>query len=184
MTVMQLLAGTIAVFAASTAVAQGGAVYVGGSLGQATFREFCVDAPTVLACDDKGMAWKLFGGYRFNPFFAVEASYVDFGEIEGTLSTGSGRRVIPLSQSGLGLAVVGSYGFTPRFSVFGKAGFLMTEQETPASASGNTQREETELHYGIGARFAFAPAWSARAEWERTEKTKVDLWSIGVEFRF
>ena len=170
--------------AASKAAAQGAGFYVGGSVGQATFREFCVEAPTVLACDDKDTAWKLFGGYRFSPFFALEASYVDFGKVQGTLSTGSGPRTIPLSQYGFGLAAVGSHAFTPRFSAFGKAGFLMTEQETPASASGTTLREETEFHYGIGARFAFAPAWSVRAEWERTEKTKVDMLSIGVEFRF
>ena len=45
-------------------------------------------------------------------------------------------------------------------------------------------RNETEFHYGVGARYLFAPNWAARAEWERTDQLKVELLSIGLEFRF
>jgi OOP family OmpA-OmpF porin len=172
--------------ASQTVFAQERGFYLGGSLGQSTFKEFCVDDPTVLTCDDKDSAWKIFGGYRFNRKFAVEGTYVDWGKAAGTVDPvgPAGPRSVPLSQTGMGVAAVGSFEFTPQFSVFGKAGILMTEQETPASASGNTQRDETELHYGLGARFAFTPNWGARAEWERTEKTKVEMLSVGVEYRF
>jgi OmpA-OmpF porin, OOP family len=162
--------------------AQESGAYLGGALGQATFKEFCAAGPNVLTCEDKDTAWKVFGGYRFNRYVAIEGTYVDWGTVRGTL-TGPVRDV-PLSQTGMGVAAIGSLGLTPQFSVFGKAGFLMTEQETPASASGTTQRDETEFHYGLGARFAFTPNWGARAEWERAEKTKVEMLSIGVEYRF
>lgn len=48
----------------------------------------------------------------------------------------------------------------------------------------STDRDETALHYGLGARFGFTPNWAARAEWERTEKLEVEMLSIGVEYRF
>jgi Outer membrane protein beta-barrel domain len=112
---------------------------------------------------------------------AVEGTYVDWGGAVGTIA---GPREIPLNQTGLGVAVVGSIPFTPRFSAFGKLGFLSTEQETPASASGNTKRDTDETYYGLGARFHFSANWAARGEWERTEKTKVEMLSVGAEYRF
>jgi OmpA-OmpF porin, OOP family len=168
-----------ALAAAPGAVAQDAGFYAGGSFGQATFTEWCVPDPAVLTCDDKDSAWKLFGGYRFNRNFALEASYFDWGEASGTVG-GVGR--VSAGQTSMGIAAVGTLDLAPQFSIFGKAGFLLTEQELPASSAPN--REETEFHYGIGARFAFAPNWAARAEWEKTEKLKVQMLSIGVEYRF
>lgn len=85
-------------------------------------------------------------------------------------------------QSSMGIDAVRMLDLAPQSSIFGKAGSLLTEQELPASIA--PEREETEFHYGIGARFAFAPNWAARAEWEKTEKLKVGLLSVGVEYRF
>ena len=167
---------------ATGARSQESGFYLGGSLGQARFTEWCVDDPSVLSCDDKDSAWKIFGGYRFNRYFAVEGTYVDWGTASGTVAAPGGPRSVSAEQTSMGVAAVGSFPFTPEFSVFGKAGFLLTEQETPASST--TQRDETELHYGLGLSFAFVPGWAARAEWERTDKLKVEMLSIGVEYRF
>lgn len=168
--------------ASAGALAQDAGWYLGGSLGQATFTEWCVDAPTVLSCDDKTSAWKLLGGYRFNRNFAVEATYIDWGEVDGTVRTASGDLRVSAEQTSMGLGAVLSFDLAPQFAIFGKAGFLMTEQRLPASSA--PSRDETELHYGLGARFSFTPNWAARAEWEKTEKLKVDMISIGVEYRF
>lgn len=158
--------------------------YLGASLGQSTFREFCSGGPTVLSCDDTDTAWKLFGGYRFNRYVALEGTYVDWGEVSGILADPT-PRVVPLRQTATGVAVVGSIPLGPEFSLFGKLGYLWVEQERPASASGSFERKEEEAHFGAGARFAFTPNWVARLEWERTsEDTKVHTLSIGLEYRF
>ena len=128
------------------------------------------------------MAWKLFGGYRFSHYVGVEATYVDWGEVSGTITPGP--RVVPLSQTGMSIAVVGSVPLTPHFSVFGKVGRLWTEPETPASLPGNFKRDEKEYQRGLGARLAFTPNWAARAEWERANNTKVEMLSVGLEYRF
>jgi OmpA-OmpF porin, OOP family len=174
------ISGWLALTAPPAALAQDAGFYLGGSLGQATFTEWCVDSPSVLSCDDKDSAWKIFGGYRFNRYVAVEGTYINWGKATGTV--GPPARDVSAEQTSMGVAAVGSFELTPQFSVFGKAGFLMTEQETPAASV--TKRDETEFHYGLGLRFRFAPNWAARGEWERTEKLKVEMLSIGVEYRF
>ncbi|HEX7221437.1 MAG TPA: porin family protein [Burkholderiales bacterium] len=170
------------VLVSAAAAAQDNGFYLGGSLGQATFTAWCVDDPAVLSCDDKANAWKLLGGYRFSRNIAVEATYINWGEVDGTVRTASGDRRVSAQQTSLGIAGVLSFDVSPQFAVFGKAGFLMTEQDLPASSQ--PSRDETEFHYGLGARFGFAPDWAVRAEWEKTEKLKVDMISIGVEYRF
>src|SRR5918992_3831300 len=93
-----LLGSTLA---AGRVLAQETGFYVGGALGPSTFKEFCAGGPSVLACDDKDMGWKLFGGYRFSRHFAVEGTYIDWGEVSGTLA--APVRVVPLSQTGIGI---------------------------------------------------------------------------------
>ena len=154
--------------------------YLGGAIGQTRFTEWC-DAGTT-ACDDRDSGWKLFGGYRFNRYFALEGSYIDWGEV--TASVGAAN--VAADQRSFGLAALGSLQLGPRFSVFGKLGLLSTEQETRRiNPNPSTfQRDETELHYGVGATYSLASNWSVRGEWENTEKLKVQMLSIGVEYRF
>lgn len=171
-----LLAACIA--AALPAAAQG--PYLGASLGRSTFTDWCdISGP----CEDTDSAWKLFGGYRISRTFAIEASYIDWGEV--TASTGTVD--VAASQSSYGLAALGTLPLGDRgFELFGKLGFLLTSQETariqPNPSTVN--RDETELHYGLGARYSINQNLAVRAEWENTEKLKVQMLSIGVEYRF
>jgi len=163
------------------AQAQDSGFYLGAGIGQSKFKEWC-DIP-LASCKDTDTSWKLLGGYRFNRYIAAEGTYVDWGEV--TASTASGAQAAA-DQHSYGLAVVGTLPLGERFELFGKAGFLMTEQETrritpnPSTLS----RDETEFHYGLGARFLFTKNWALRGEWENTEKLKVEMLSIGVEYRF
>jgi OmpA-OmpF porin, OOP family len=163
------------------ALAQENRPYLGAALGQSKFKEWC--DPTLAACDDKDTAWKLFGGYRFNRYLAMEASYVDWGKVTATGATGARATA---DQQSYGIAALGSLQIGPQFTAFGKLGFLRTEQErrriTPPVST--LERKETELHYGLGVRYSPTKNWSLRAEWENTEKLKVQMLSIGVEFTF
>lgn len=171
----------ILVVASGVAFAQGAGVYLGGALAQSKFKEWC--NPVFSSCENTDTSWKLLGGYRFNRYVAAEASYIDWGEV--TAGTDTGARVAA-NQHSYGLAAVGTLPIGERFELFGKAGFLMTEQETrritPNPSTFN--RDETELHYGLGVKYAFTRNWALRGEWENTDKLKVELLSIGVEYRF
>jgi opacity protein-like surface antigen len=86
-------------------------------------------------------------------------------------------------QTSLGIGVVGSLPLNPQFSIFGKAGFLATEQEITRPGA-SFKEDDTEFHYGLGVKYAFTANWAGRAEWERTDQLKVEMLSIGAEFRF
>jgi OmpA-OmpF porin, OOP family len=172
----------------SAAIAQSpdAGFYLGGALGQSKFKEWCDTGGSTITlprCEDSDTAWKLLGGYRFNRYVAAEASYIRWGEVSASTSTNVD---VAAEQYSYGLAVVGTLPLGPGFELFGKAGFVMTEQETrrirPNPSTVN--RDETELHYGLGAKYAFTRNWAVRAEWENTDKLKVEMLSIGVEYRF
>jgi OOP family OmpA-OmpF porin len=185
-----LLIGTLlGAFFSLAALAQERGAYLGGALGQSKFKEWCdvsgAPAGFVLnACEDTDTGWKLFGGYRFNRYVAIEGTYANWGKVTATVG---GSTNISAEQQSMGVAAVGSLELGPQFSVFGKLGLLMTEQEIKRSTATQTttvEGDETELHYGLGVKYRFTAKWAARAEWERTEKLKVEMLSIGAEFRF
>lgn len=166
---------------AAAVQAQDGGFYLGGALGQSKFKEWCDtggSSISLASCEDTDTSWKILGGYRFNRYVAAEASYIDWGEV--TASTATAR--VSADQRSYGLAAVGTLPIGQRFEVFGKLGFLHTEQETTSTRT--LTRDETELHYGLGAKYAFTKNWALRGEWENTEKLKVALLSIGAEYRF
>jgi OOP family OmpA-OmpF porin len=182
----RLLIGTLlgACFSV-TALAQQSGFYLGGALGQSIFNEWCVTDGSLVfsACDDKGFAWKLLGGYRFNRNLGAEASYIDWGKV--TAATTAGARV-EADQQSYGIAAVGSLELGPQFTVFGKLGFLRTQQDTRriTPAPTTVKRKETEFHYGLGVKYSLTGNWGLRAEWENTDKLEVQFFSIGVEFTF
>jgi OOP family OmpA-OmpF porin len=162
----------------------GGSFYIGGALGPSKLEEWCDTggAITLSACEDTDTAWKLLGGYRFNRNFALEGSYIDWGEVTAS----AGAAAVSANQRSFGVAVLGSFEVAPRFSLFGKVGLLQTEQETKRITPNpsTVDRDETEFHYGFGATYGFTPNLALRAEWEKTEKLKAQLLSVGVEYRF
>ena len=171
---------------AASARAQDSGFYLGGSLGQSKLQEWCDtggSSITLTSCKDTDTSWKVLGGYRFNRYVAAEATYVEWGEVTASTSTGVD---VAAEQHSYGLAVVGTLPLGRGFELFGKAGFLMTEQETRRVRPNpsTVDRDETELHYGLGAKYAFTRNWALRGEWEKTEKLKVEMLSIGVEYRF
>jgi OOP family OmpA-OmpF porin len=173
------------------AFAQESGPYLGGALGQSKLKEWCdpSGAPpggVLSACEDTDTGWKFFGGYRFNRYIAVEATYIDWGKVTANVQFG-GPIAVSAEQQSMGIAAVGSLELGPRFSVFGKLGFLQTDQEIKRStASGTTtvKGDDTETHYGLGVKYRFGTNWAARAEWEKTDKLKVEMLSIGAEYRF
>ena len=189
MTLDRLFLFIALLLASALAQAQGSGFYLGGALGQSKLKDWCSGASATAffnACNDTDTAWKLLGGYRFNRYVGVEASYIDWGEVTASVTVSGTVAEVAAKQQSYGLAAVGTLPIGERFELFGKAGFLMTEQETRRITPNpsTVDRNESELHYGLGGRFLFTRNWAARAEWENTDKLKVEMLSIGVEYRF
>lgn len=184
--------------ASSPAMAQ---TYLGAGIGASSFTKVCEgwSAPGE-SCDNKDIGFKLVGGYKFNPYFALEAAYVNLGKATESWQSpswpgndGSGK----LKSSGLGVWALGSLPIND-FEIFGKAGiaFLKTKYNYYETYPGSDPYTEsasesaTSVALGIGAAYNFTPKFSARIEWERfraklfTENINMDLISTSVIYRF
>lgn len=170
-------------------------VYVGTALGQSKLKYdiagFYRDQgyPNV-SSDDTDTAFKLFVGYQFNPNFAVEASYVDFGDFTASDNDGSGRA--KLSVDGFTAALVGKLPIQDGFSVYGKLGLIAWDADLNESDNTGSQsfgEDGTDPFYGIGAEYVVNQVMM-RLEFERYdiseggEDLNIDLISASIGYRF
>ena len=155
--------------------------YLGGSFGQTTLKEWCDAPPGALrACDDADIGWKVVGGYRFHRYFAAEVTYIDWGKVSASSATTS----VTANNTSFGVAAVGILPVGERFSLFGKFGFLQTEQDLALGGASSSTGDDTEMHYGIGLKYRLTKNWGLRAEWEQTERLKAQMLSVGAEYAF
>ncbi|TDG11272.1 hypothetical protein E2F43_18935 [Seongchinamella unica] len=159
----------------STALAQNG-FYAGASIGQAT-----IDGCDGLTkCDDEDTGWKVFGGWEFNRNIAIEAAWVDFGEVSGSI----GESKVSAEVDGWVLAGKGMLPLTEQFSVFAKLGMIMWDVEGSGAASG-IDDDGTDLVYGLGAQYMFTDRFGVVGEWEWYDiDNDIDLFSIGALIKF
>ena len=145
--------------------------YAGASISQAAVDERGIDD------DDTG--GKIYGGYRFNDYFAVEGNYYDFGD------NADGRN--ELGIDGVGLAAIGSIPLSDQFSIFGKVGIHSWDADISGPIAGRFSDDSDEdVFYGIGLEYEFNQHWNIRGELERYEVDDFDLdvASVGITYLF
>jgi OOP family OmpA-OmpF porin len=148
---------------------------------------------------NRDTGYKLFGGYQFNPNFALEGGYYDLGKFgfnANTLPAGALNGNIRVT--GLNLDAVGLFPFTEKFSAFGRVGLNYADAKDSFSGSGlvnvtNPDPSKRSLNYkfGAGLQYAFTEKLAMRVEAERYRiddavgnKGDVDLVSVGLIYRF
>lgn len=70
--------------------------------------------------DDDATTWNLFAGWRFNPYLAIEAAYIDGGDIEQRYGDVA---KVELHAEIAQFSVLPSYWFTPAWGVYGRASY-------------------------------------------------------------
>lgn len=138
------------------AFAEGGYVGVGG--GNATTNISW--AGTGVTTSHSATSVDVFGGYKVNSNFAIEAEYINLGKFSGT------GNAVSLDGSGFGVSAVGIAPFGNGFSVNGKIGITNTTSNltagpgfvllVPASES------KTGVSFGVGAEYEFTPNAAVR----------------------
>lgn len=123
---------------------------------------------TITDSDDN--IWKVFGGYRFNPYIAAEVAYLDFGQpgdrFEGTGTRGNYR----LDVSGFAPYLIASAPLGP-VEVFGKVGYyfydidLRLDLDAPGPDL-DSSASESDFLYGVGVGITFLERLHVRAEYE------------------
>lgn len=172
-TIAKLSAMTLALCAmTSSALAEGLYVAVdGGVMGYSNTRVL-----SFWGIDfNPGAAISLGGGYNFNNYFGVEAGYSKSGE--STINTyGFINSKETLKSSAAQLAVVGTFPFNDRFSLFGKVGTANTKIDYTYSSFGTTasaSASKSHVMFGIGGQYNFNKHWGLRVQYIDYGKTPV-----------
>jgi OOP family OmpA-OmpF porin len=159
---------------------------------------------TIFLTDSRDPGFKVFAGYRFNPYFAVEGGFAWLGEFQATTQVTApttGTLNADIRVIGLYIDAVPMLPLGDRFAVFAKVGALLSETRTTRSTFGtvttasnaNASIDQPNWSYGLGVQYDFQKNVTARFVWERYIKLgdantggefNIDLYSGGLLFRF
>ena|SRR5438128_151117 len=165
------------------------AFYVGATVGQSKFKDACSGAGAGVSCDDKDTAWRLLAGYQFNPNFAAELGYHNFGETKATLGTLSET----IKSNAWELVGVGLWPFANQFGAYGKLGGYRAESKDSSNFAAGGKDTNTGLTYGAGLQWNIMQSLGLRGEWQRYHnvggtntggKDNIDVLSLGAVWRF
>lgn len=149
--------------------------------------------------DDRGTAYKLYGGYQFNRNFALEGGYFDLGKFGYTASTSPNGTLSGTSRvKGLNLDLVGILPITDRLSAFGRAGVTYADVRDSFSGTGAASMYNADPHshdanykLGVGLQYALTDALAMRAEVERYRindavgnRGDINMVSVGLTYHF
>jgi opacity protein-like surface antigen len=152
---------------ASPAMAVGGGFYLGGSVGGAT-----TDVNNgEFKFDDSDAAYKIFGGFHFLQFFAVEGGYRDIGTVKNDALT--------LKPTGWDIAGMAGLPLGPVY-LFGKVGVINWDADTNEISNDS----DTGYEVGIGASINLLKI-QLRAEAEYLDVLDGSImYTVGAAWRF
>ncbi len=154
---------------------------------------------TSLDTFDHHFGFKIFGGYQFNSYFALEGGYYDLGRFGFEANTNpAGTLRGDIKVRGADFDAVGILPFTERFAAFGRVGVTYVDTKDSFSGTGavivldpDPSKHRASYKFGVGLQYAITRAFGLRAEAERYriddavgQKGDVDLISLGVVYRF
>jgi OmpA-OmpF porin, OOP family len=176
-----------ALFASPAFAADDGGFYVGAGFGS-----FGLDTDIEAGVDFSGddTAFKVFGGYGFNQYLAVELEYIDGGTVEDTYDVEGSPLKVGIDVSGFNANVVGAWPIGEQFKVFGKLGILFWDADFDASFEGLSAGDSDsgeDFSWGVGGSFDFTDNFGAQIEYQGFEIEDVDtadLFSASVYWRF
>ncbi len=168
-------------------------LYAGASIGAGRQGDTCNDPFFNGSCDDKDVAWKVFGGARFNPMLGAEIAYNQLGSSKKSGTTAGSAASMENSLSGISASGVGYLPVAPDIEAFGKAGALFWNRETTqTTGTNNTSSKDDGISplVGIGAQYRLNDNLHLRGEWEHmfntgadsAYETDADMYSVGLSY--
>lgn len=168
-------------------------------VGMAAYNAGPAISVTGVAVDDSATGYKVFGGYRMNPYLAIEAglfSLGTFGFDASTLPLGSVHG--ESKYRGLNLDLVGTMPVTDKLSALLRAGVQRSWTRNSFSGTGavivpDSSPRTRGVNYKVGAglQYAMSPNVTLRAEVERyrindamDRKANVNAYTVGLVFPF
>jgi OOP family OmpA-OmpF porin len=159
--------------------------YLGGGIGQSrgAINENRVTSGLIppglavssIQSNEIDITYKVFGGYQFNRYIALEGGFFSLGSFDFTsTTTPAGKLQGETKLQGLNLDLVGTLPISDRFSALARIGgqYARTRGEYTASGAAGSFRDtpskrEGNLKVGLGLQYAFSPSLLMRGEVER-----------------
>lgn len=149
--------------------------YIGGGVGD--FSSSVDEIDGLDQIDDAGIdfsdgdnAMKVFAGWNFNRFFAVQADYVDFGESSGAVTPSvSGTSDV----QGLAPSIVGTIPIGP-LELFGRVGMMFYEIDMNLSGGRLVDDSGEDLVWSVGLGIDVLDRLNLRLEYEEIDIEQLD----------
>jgi OOP family OmpA-OmpF porin len=186
-----LLTLVIAVALAAPAAATETGFYIGGGFGISSLdvSDFNPEVAD-LAFEQDNFGVKLFAGYRFFKYFAVEAGYTDFGNV----MVWEGGNLEFYEEGNVGISMWSGYavGLIPvgdKVDFFGKLGYASWDLDNRFTSGGETEDLSTsgsDLAWGLGINFRFKKLGiRVEGDWLKIPDTGgVFLLSVSLMYNF
>ena len=149
--------------------------YLGGGIGD--FSSSVDEIDSIDSIDDAGIdfsdgdnAMKVFGGWAFNRYFAVQADYVDFGESSGAVTPSvSGTSDV----QGIAPSIVGTIPIGP-VELFGRLGMMFYEVDLNLTGGRVVDESGEDLVWGAGIGIDVLDRLNLRLEYEEIDIEQLD----------
>jgi OOP family OmpA-OmpF porin len=129
--------------------------YIGGAIGESATQ---VDVYNV---DESETAYKLFGGYRFNQFFAVQLDYMDLGRTDSSVGT----QHLQIDTRGYAARIEGTLPLA-FFELYATAGLIFSSVDGDLNGTEIFSSSDSDPVYGVGAGLEGAERLVLRLEYE------------------
>jgi len=178
LTMALLLVTMLAPFTATAAEG----FYAGASVGSANLNED-FDGLTV---DDNSTSYRIFAGWGFNEYFALEGGYHNFGKFEQSFDNGGSPATATISADGFTFAAAGNLPLSEKFALTGRAGVFFWDGNAEINRISQATPEDTNPFFGAGATFAVTRRFQLTGDWTRYELDSAvsNVYSFGFQFAF
>jgi len=168
--------------------ARAGQAYVGVSLGRASLEASPTDIDLDIDFNGDDSGFKVFGGYRFKRFLALEGSYFDLGNIDDSVLGFS----FLADVKGVDACAVARLSAGRWFEFYGRAGLAywdveatVIDEETDHRITRNDR--DSGWTFGVGGAVRINRHLALRVEWqvyELEQSDSVSFASLGLEVGF
>jgi OOP family OmpA-OmpF porin len=166
-------------------------LYAGASIGYSQFNDICEAVVAGVSCDDNDTAWRAFGGYQFNEYFALEFGFANLGAATGSGAPGS---FSVEAEEAFDLSALFTIPVATRLSLLLRLGAhrVRTTVDQEGPSFGSLHEAKTGSGFTLGAGVEYSLGSSACCEWQRattsppgrSPRTTSTSTASGVLFRF
>lgn len=144
----------------------------------------------VLDGDENSQTYEV--GFKFSRYFAVEAAYHDFSDVDGAIrpcAEGVTCEDIPIQGkiSAVSVAIVPQFAITGRIAVFAKVGLVSWDANVEDAADDLDivleDTDDEDLIYGVGVEFQLLGRLKLVGRWESIAGD-IETLSVGARFGF